>query len=336
MSKLPRSPPSNSQKLTPKQSKMNTEQKEAAIYAQEDPGNIRNKRPRVEHSPIKDIGDQLTDKLDKGITEIKRDIQKMLTDWKNEQESSISKLLKDWKKEQDATLSKLVKEVTSLKSEIQDMKNKNSDFEKSMHYFNQTHEELKAKVNEIEKTKVEYDAAVKGIESTIYDLQIQSRSSRIEIRNVPMQSGERASHLVSLVTDVGKIIGIEIKPEELRDTYRIPSKPGTTKPIVAEFTTLKTKHDFLQSARSFNKNKRAEDKLNTEYLKIPGKKSPVYIDDHVPPSKRKLLHQARSFAKANGYHCRFANGKVLLRKSPEDKFMQITSEQCLSSLKNPE
>ncbi|CAH0577836.1 unnamed protein product [Chrysodeixis includens] len=176
-----------------------------------------------------------------------------------------------------------------------------------------------------------------NLEKKLEDLQSSSRSSCIEIRNVPVVEKETVGDLISIVLKTFETIQPSEKPPQLRDVYRLPGKKGSNSPIVAEFLTVPAKIQVLEACHAFNKGLPSTEKLNTDHIGVPGQVKPVYIADHLPRSQRQLFFEARSFAKTNKYKfCWSQNGKIFLRKSEGMDSVVIRSTSCLKKLLIPE
>ena len=333
MSKLARTPPS-----TPNSMNLEHSASEPNLASETSLGQnfaTRTKRQRLEDSPTNSSMDLVAIAINKGLEDINTKLTDMLMTWKKEQESSIAKLLDEWR-EQKSTINGVRKDVVRLKEQCEHITKTNDKIQESMDFFNKTYEDIKKRIEKLECDKKENQDCLLTMERKIQDFQHVSRSSKIEIRNVPHTKDEKTANLTSIVMNLSRAVNVTLKPEHLRDIYRIPGQPGVIKPIVVEFTSVNTKNDLLGSVRRYNKDKPTTEKFNTEVIGLPGRGQPVYIDDYVPPSMKKLLHLTRVFAKENKYHCRYANGKVLVRKNPEDKFVNIKSEKCLSLLRKIE
>lgn len=269
------------------------------------------------------------------FNEFRIDLMTMLTAWKGQQEESLA----SWRAEQKSVMTALVSDVAELKSQVQQNFKTTTDIEVGMEYINRSYEEMKNKISLLERERAANMERVISLEKQLHDVQTQSRSSTIEIRNVPLKSEkETPTDLVSIVKAVGNAVNVELEPADLRDLYRMPNKYGssiTTTPIVVDFASVNTRFEFLSSVRRFNKTKNVQDKLNTQTIKMEGNKTPIYVDEHVSPALRKLLFEARKAAKENGLNCWHSNGRIFLRKSQNEKPIRITSEQNLAEvLKN--
>lgn len=196
---------------------------------------------------------------------------------------------------------------------------------------------MKMEVETLRKERREQQMYIENLEQKILDLQHKSRSSGIELRNIPQVSTESSSSLIKTMFYIGTTVGVRIGETELRDIYRLPGKSTTSsspRPIIAEFTTVQTKQMLLSAVRKYNKGRGRDDKLNTVGIGMPGERHPVYISEHLPASAKKLFYQAREFAKKKSFKfCWISNGNIFLRKIGEKQIL-VSSEKCLSLLES--
>lgn len=110
--------------------------------------------------------------------------------------------------------------------------------------------------------------------------------------------------------------------------YIKKSQNCTLKTIVTDFAYLQKRDAFLIAAKSYNKAKPPNSKLNTEIMGFPGKRMPIYIAEYLPPSMKKLFILLGSqFAMQNDYqYCWTTNGKLFLAKENSMAFSCILSE----------
>lgn len=167
------------------------------------------------------------------------------------------------------------------------------------------------------------------------DLRLISRSSSVEIRNLPFKEQENSQDLLTMLSGIGQAIQLNIQSTDLRDIYRLPGKPNTTRPVIAEFSTVSMRNEFLSTVRRYNKERALSEKLNTTSIGISGERKAVYVDEHIAPTLKKLFYQTRLVAKTNNFTCWHTNGKIFVRKEKDAKPMQIKTENCLDFLGNP-
>ncbi|CAH4028449.1 unnamed protein product [Pieris brassicae] len=321
MSRIPRTPPSKNS-LSGSRSESDLSTTASASNSGESNVTTRNKRPRMNSSPKGPSSSGFPS------GDLRTDLLNMLSDWKGDQDRRLD----EWKISLDDTLSKLVTEVTQLKKECQEIKNTNRDIENGMKFMNEQHEELSSKVKNLEGQKKANSEAINNLETKIQGLQFLSRVATIEVRNIPHYDSENFESLLSILTRIGKELDLTIDSKELRDIYRLPGKPGTARPIVAEFSCVHTRNELLSRVRKLIKEKLIPEKLNTQTLGLPGAKSLIYIDEHLPPAQRKLMYETRQIAKKFKYACWYSNGRVFLRMDAAGKPVIIDSEKCLDDL----
>ncbi|KAJ8727149.1 hypothetical protein PYW08_015546 [Mythimna loreyi] len=298
----------------------------SAIDSDEYVTNRNNKRPRCEHSPQGQLN-----------------IQDLLDSGDRSQNARITKMLSD----QSALISKLVTDITEIKTQNLKIQESNAEIrktnikiEQSMSFMNDTFEELRKEVEELKKVRQEQRGYIENLEKKILDLQYKSRSSGIEIRNIPQFENETTADIIKTVCSMGLSVGVPIPETELRDVYRLPGKPSTdmaphtSRPIIVEFTTVRTKQTILSAIRTYNNSRKSkEDKLNTSLIGVPGTRQAVYVAEQLPHSSKKLFFLAREFAKKNSYKfCWISNGNIFLRKQTGDRQLLIKSEKCIEDL----
>ncbi|CAG9791822.1 unnamed protein product [Diatraea saccharalis] len=255
-----------------------------------------------------------------------------LQDFKQE----LMSMLNSWKAEQQTTLSKLITEIDALKTQCTEIQKTNAEIDNTLTFLNTQHEEMKVKVERLVVEKNLNREYIISMEKQLEELQQRSRSAAIEIRDVPGTSQESESDLIATVKKLATTLDITITDHDIRDIYRRPGKPGAIKAIVAEFNSVQMKDAFIRSARGFNKDKQISQKLNYGHIGISGEIKPIFVDEYLSYSTRRLLFRAREFAKAQGYKfCWVAGGKVLLRRDSNAKFIHIRTEQCLFNLLIP-
>lgn len=247
--------------------------------------------------------------------------------------------------EQTSIMTKLLTDIGEIKSQNNQIKETNSQIHRaneeiiqSMTFMNKQFEEMKKEIEDLRKDRQLQQNYIEHLEKRIIDIQHMTRSSGIEIRNIPQDNNETTSSLIKTVCKIGEVVGLPIPETNLRDIYRLPGKStgsSIPRPIIAQFSTVQTKQSLLSAVRSYNKEKGKEDKINTGVIGIPGKYQPVYIAEQLPASTKKLFYQTREFAKNKGYQfCWITNGNIFLRKIEGDKQILIHSEKCLQDLSN--
>ncbi|KAJ8732157.1 hypothetical protein PYW08_014887 [Mythimna loreyi] len=300
-----------------------------AVSRSENVNTNRSKRPR-----------HALDKSPSNVVVTCSESEDTLKSWKDEHENSISVLIAN----QTAAMTKLTAEICEIKlqnAQIQasnaEIRSSNEEIMKSMYFINQQFEDFKREIADLKKVRQEQRQYIESLERKIQDLQQKSRSSGIEIRNVPQSDSETSEGLVKTVCNLGKTVGMQITDSELRDIYRLPGKlsstPAASRPIIVEFASVLKKETLLSAVRSYNKDKSKDNKLNTEILGFPGKRQPVYVAEQLPSNTKKIFYLSRQFAKDNGFKfCWISNGNIFLRKIEGEKQILVHSEKCLEAI----
>lgn len=235
--------------------------------------------------------------------------------------------------EQSASLCRLTEDVSTIKLQNENIQKSNKDIEDSINSIKKSCAELNTRIDKIEKDRNDCRNTLLNLEKKVEGLELSSRTSTIEIRNIPVTDNESTLDLYNIVSSTGKVLNTEIQQSQIRDIYRLPSKPGKNRPIIVEFSTVALKSKIIQSARVYNKNSSPAEKLTTEMIGLKGKSCPIYISEYLPGATRKLFYQAREFARLSGYKfCWAVNGKIYLRKCENSSAIKVVSEQALRGL----
>ncbi|KAH9640611.1 hypothetical protein HF086_000555 [Spodoptera exigua] len=233
----------------------------------------RSKRPCPNYSPVNEFQD------------LKHVLLEMLSTWKEEQEELFIKFSTDQKN----TLSKLTTELTELKQQNLAIKKTNEEIEKAVTFISKQYDDIFKGCRFAEKENQAQKDYIQNLELKIQDCQHRSRPSSIEIRNVPAINNETVSDISSIITKVGSAVGMPLDAARIRDTYRLPGKEGTVRPIIAEFSSVQVKNELLSCVRKFNKANSNSGRLNTTLIGLAGDRRPVYVDEHLSGSSRKLF-----------------------------------------------
>lgn len=262
------------------------------------------------------------------LTELQTEIKDLISSWRTDH-SALSKLVSD----QTALISRLATDMAELKVQNTNIQKSNSEIEKSIAFVTTQYEDIRARNKILHEELKQNREYTESLEKKIKDIQHKSRSSCIEIRNVPNRDKETSTDLINIVTSVGNAVHFPVSSSDIRDIYRRSGKPGVTGPIIAEFSTVQRKVGLLSSVRTFNSKQPKDSKMNTGHIGVLGKNQPIYVDEHLPGTVRTLFYQARAFVKQNNYNfCWTSNGNIFMRKQPGDKQILVTSEATLRDI----
>lgn len=202
----------------------------------------------------------------------------------------------------------------------------------SMDFMSQKYDEVLKRVDLLEKEKIAQDSQILLLENKIDTLERLSRGTSIELRNIPQAPKEAREDIKNLVIKTAEQLSITLDSSEIRDVYRVNLK--TSKPIIAEFTTVSMRDRFVGSYKKFNREHQTN-KFSTTNLSITGPSNPVYISENLTQRDRKLYYLAREFTKSNDYSfCWTSFGRIFVRRSEGSPPIRISCEGDLDNLQN--
>ncbi|KOB66883.1 Asparaginyl-tRNA synthetase [Operophtera brumata] len=202
---------------------------------------------------------------------------------------------------------------------------------RSMDYVSEQIKDLQNKISNLEGEKNTMTKQMDMIDVRIDNLERINKKSSIEIRNVPRRPKEGKKELFNMIQKLYSVIDSQDMTDayQLRDVYRLPSKPdATTSTIVAEFSNTLAKDNFIQKVKKYSKNK--YEQLNSKHLGINDPKTFIYISEHLTVKATRLFYLARDVAKTQGFDfCWTSNGRVFLRKKENAPHILVKDEETL-------
>ncbi|KAI5651390.1 hypothetical protein NE865_00634 [Phthorimaea operculella] len=275
--------------------------------------------PAVDENENNDLNSSLDDENSTFVT------QRPIT------HSKVVDMLKDIQNSQNLKFATLERSMTEIKAQ-------NAGLQDSVKFISDMYDEMKKRLDVVESENTLYKARIQSLEDNLEQLERGSKSSSIEIRNIPLSPSEDSSKLSEHVINLGTAVNCQLQNSDIRDIFRIKLKPekGSENPvpgpILVQLTTTTKKENLVRSVSNFNKNKPTGSKLNTSHLKLEGTK-PVYVSDCLTVKARRLHYLAREFKKKHQYSsCWTAYGRVYLRKAEGSPTIRIDSEENLNNL----
>lgn len=248
-----------------------------------------------------------------------RSIKRKRADTDDISKSEILDLFNKLRDDQDAKFSAILSSINDVKL--------------SMNTMSQKYEEVLQRLDLLEDEKKGYENKIQFLENKVDTLERHTRGTSIEIRNIPQDPTEKQEDLKSILNKTAVVLSVNLDCAEIKDIYRIGTK-SSVRPIIADFTTVLKRDEFIRSFKKFNKQPSAV-KLCTESLEISGPSKPVYISENLTQRDRRLYFIAREFAKACDYaFCWISFGRIFIRKSEGSPHIRISCERDLEKLQN--
>ncbi|CAH0401850.1 unnamed protein product [Chilo suppressalis] len=224
--------------------------------------------------------------------------------------------LKDLRSEMKAFFSSLSGVV---EQHFNDIKLQNSEMRVSLQFLSDKYDDMAKLFQGLEEERKKDNKYISQLEEILEVLERKSKSSGLEIRNVPSLTSdhkkpETKEEITTIVKSMAMALEVELQDYDVKDVYRVNSKKGENKPIIVELNSAIKKEKIIQAIKELSRTKGV--KLNTEHFKIPGPVNLVYVTETLTIKTQKIYYMAREFARQNGYsYCCTSKGQVYLRKA---------------------
>ena len=270
------------------------------------------------------------------INSIPRSNKRRRCDCGNSAESKIDTFiitLSSWKQDTEKILSNIQVSMNEIKQQNSDLLASNAEIEKSIDFLSLKYDDLHNQLNSFQDKTKENVVRITRIEEYTEELDRNSRSSSLEIRNIPIQQSHSQPDLIRLITPIFKAILVDVLHSDIYDIRCLPTK-SDNKIILITFNSVILKNNILRAYKEYNK-KNSSNKLNTAIIRSEKPRQMIYIAENLTPRARKLFFLAREFAKEENFkHCWTAQGKVLLRKEDNARYFVIATESQLHELRS--
>lgn len=225
-----------------------------------------------------------------------------------EQITSLKSFIKDQFAEYSISLNhneyliqKLTESIESLKNEVKSLKEENAS--------------LKS-----ENARNKEDLAI--LKSETLELQQYSRRMNLEISELPEAPNEDTKQLVKSV-----LVALDVNNfDHATVIHRVPSsRVDKPKPIIVQFSSKAERDKCLVAAKA--KRLKASD-INSSFDSVP-----VYLNEHLAPGMKKLLHMCKQFKRDNNFQfCWVRDGKLFLRQKENSRVFKVQKDSDLSNI----
>lgn len=166
-----------------------------------------------------------TDKAASDSDSIQVDLEKVPTDIvfprykrKRNEKDEVTAELCNFKTEIKSLIQTQEREMKKLLNEIQQS---NSNIQASVSILLSQNEEFKKKIDFLDKQVSEDKKYITLLEDKLEELQIVSRKTNFEIKNVPKKQNETKEDLIGMVTTLSSTVGSNLKTTDITDVYRV-------------------------------------------------------------------------------------------------------------------
>jgi seryl-tRNA synthetase len=251
--------------------------------------------------------------------------------YKRKREDDYSLELKDFKADMKSMILTQEKEFRKMLAEIQ---HSNNNIQSSVELLISQNDEYKKKIISLENQHKEDKKYITVLEDKIEEMQVSSRKSNIEIKNVPKKYNETKEDLMEMVTSLSSTIGSSLKKTDIKDIYRVKTKRDGARsaPIGVETSSTILKSEILKLSKTFNI--KHKNKLRALHLGFKtAEDTPIFVSEHLTSKGSRLHFLARDLSKSKNYKfCWTAYGKVHVRKDESTPIITIRSEAQVQNL----
>ncbi|XP_039291705.1 uncharacterized protein LOC120353119 [Nilaparvata lugens] len=178
-------------------------------------------------------------------------------------------------------------------------------------------------IEELTKKVVKLERENAALKERVEDLEQYSRINMVEIRGLPQQPNE---DLNSMVYNISSALGCQIGEDAIDVCHRLGrAGPEGPAPVVVKFIRRTDKNTLLQKRRVKRDFSTRHIGCNTD--------QPIYINECLSPSRRKLFSLARSAHKEHRFKFLWVRDcKILIRKQEKSPVIELKSSGQLDML----
>lgn len=198
----------------------------------------------------------------------------------------------------------------------------------SIDFLSKNFETLQTRIESLEEKRKVDMLSLRTVEEKLESLERVSRSSCLEIRNIPMIPSETKSSLLDTFIKTGHILNIPIEKTDVKDIFRVKTKDPSARTVIVDLCSTLKKEQFIEMYRKFNK---GSSRLSTEHLRISGQSKPIFISENLTSKMKRLFFLARDYAKRNEIKfCWISHGKIFLKRRENGPLIRVTKESDLT------
>ncbi|PZC81038.1 hypothetical protein B5X24_HaOG213560 [Helicoverpa armigera] len=250
----------------------------------------------------------------------------------------LKNVLLSWKADQDIILNKLVAEVAELKLQNTSIQKSNLEIEKSISFINTSYEEMKTRLEDLERERIGYEKRlcdlenrcsekiVATLEAKIDLMEQQARQCNIEICNLP---DKRNENLLTIFQAIGTALNFPVSQNDILSISRVPhARQGDNKPknIIIKLKSRILRDNLISAYRK-------KKTLKSDELGISGGIQPVYINEHLTLKNKALFRKCKEAARKHGFkYIWIKNATILVRERDGATAFAVRSEIDLNKI----
>lgn len=208
-----------------------------------------------------------------------------------------------------ATLMEVKTTVDDIERSIQAMSDKYDEVLDKMRHQDKDIVDLKKRVEQLESKNA--DDEIQKLRRELNELDQYSRRQNLEVHGLPQTAGENLLSTLNAFAD--KLELPHLDETNVEAVHRLPSKPNKIPPVIVRFSSRVTKETWL---------------AKKDHLRRV--KSETYLLENLTAQNKRLLWLIKSKAAEKDYQFAWQkNGKMFVRKRPQDRVIKINGEEDL-------
>lgn len=168
----------------------------------------------------------------------------------------------------------------------------------------------------------------RSLQIRVNSMEQYSRKTNVEIAGIPQTQGE---DVISVVQDIGKVIGAEVRKEEVMAAHRVPSySRGRTPQIIVQFQNRVQRNHFLERFKTARK---TNNRMSARQVNKIFPDTAFYVNEHLTPENKVLLSKTKLACKEVGFRYTWCKeGKIFARRADDEPAIRIECEEDLAKI----
>ncbi|XP_046594398.1 uncharacterized protein LOC124294173 [Neodiprion lecontei] len=216
---------------------------------------------------------------------------------------------------------------SSLTAKVEDLTNKNALLSTRIDNLEDTSKSQAAEITRLVTSNTELKLCNTNLTDRLASLERNSLNSDLIISAVPELEGE---DLLATFGALTTQLSVDVPLTDVLEIGRIKSTLDSNKPrlILCKLRSVQCRNRLLAA-------KRAKGPIYANQLGLPHDqpRTPIFINEHLPPTLSKFLGKVRAYAKERGYRFIWTrNGLVYVKRDASSDHILIKSEADLQLL----
>ncbi|XP_026326843.1 uncharacterized protein LOC113235379 [Hyposmocoma kahamanoa] len=226
-------------------------------------------------------------------------------------------------------------DISAIKDELRILQ----DLKTSIDFLSSEYDRMKSdiqsseeKIRNLSKDNTTLKSKVDELSGRLNLLVQHARETNVEINGIPEHKSE---NLVSVFKQLSSAVSRPIADTNILSCTRVRKMDDYSqrpRAIVVKLPGTAIRDEILAAVAKFNKATPSE-KLHSGHLGYGGKKSPIFVSEHLAPYYKALHTRTRHVARDKDYkYVWIRNGRIFVRKNDQSPAKQIKSYENLNNL----